>query len=515
LPDRLPRTDDGFGAMLGDLSALAANFASFLERMVWEPLAATRWGSWHDFWLRYVLFDRYLVAFFFPLLPVLLVIPRRHLRTGITATSLAFLAYVFGLLYPAIWLAQCVAFYRLTERFAREARRQDVWRWGPPIAAIACMGGWYVGSMALSRIGLSRQFNAWLVENLPVILPLGARHWPWETIWFWQPGQRIPSLPALLFSVPQTNGIVIFTIRMMHYFSELKRGTIPAEQRSLWNFVAFCSFAPTILQGPIERFADFQRELQSCHLHRSAREIAYAFGRILLGLGKHLFALRILGPPLSAWILGRGYYQHPERIDSYFDLLWPIHLQVFYLYLDFSGYCDIAIGMARLLGYRPAENFNRYWLATSLTDMWRRWHITFSFILRDYVFMPLVRHRWPATLALQATFIVCGLMHNLAYTYVLWGMVMGLMVAINQKWTRAMRTLDRQPAARLSRLRRFLQRFAPLPRLCAWFLTLNAFACSALILVHTRELSGWRVLRELIWRPLAAIANLLAADFSP
>jgi D-alanyl-lipoteichoic acid acyltransferase DltB (MBOAT superfamily) len=465
-----------------------------------EMLRQISWENWlAEFW-PYIFADRFMVILFLPLVPILLLLPRRHLRIGIIVTSLIFIGYLFGPVYPLVWLAMCVAFYRLSESFAVEAKRKDVLQWGPPLAAILCVGGWYIGSMALGLINITRDFNSELFDRARWLFPLNVRDGSWQFFL-----SHPPQIFAAVFFVPQLNGIVIFTIRMMHYFSELKRDTIPRAERTLLNFIAFASFGPTLMQGPIERFHDFQEGLAHCHERRTRADVGAGLARIGLGLMKNVFCVAVLLPLLLKIVVDGRYYEAPERIQSYAVLFFCAHLQVLWIYLHFSGYCDIAIGLARLVGYRAVENFDQPWLATSLTDMWRRWHISFSFILRDYVFMPLVRQRWNTTLSLVVTFVVCALLHNLNLGYLLWGVLMGLMVAVNQKWSRWMRQLDRHPTRRLAAVRHAWLRLAPLPTICAWALTINAFVLSGLAAFGGQ--GGFRVAWELIRRPALGLAD--------
>jgi D-alanyl-lipoteichoic acid acyltransferase DltB (MBOAT superfamily) len=501
------------GQAFSDWHSLWTTFSRFLHDL-W---ATGAFADWRNSWLP-VFSDRFLVVYFAPLLLLLLLLPQRHLRTGIIATGLVFMAYVFGALYPFIWLAQCVIFYRLSEAFAIEAKRKDVLQWGPPTAAVMCVGGWYIVSLALSGVHFPGPISAWMNENLVWLYPLGSRPLPWESVWAWQPDKPPVQLFFALFFLPQVNGIVIFTIRMMHYFSEIKRDTIPPDQRSLGRFIAFCTFAPTMIAGPIERYREFNYEIDHCRENRNWRETLYGLWRIALGLGKHIFNILIFGPLVYGWVVNSGYYSHPENIRSYWALLISIQLQVFCLYLNFSGYCDVGIGMGRILGYRVIENFDHYWVSASLTEAWRRWHISFSFILRDYFFIPLARRRWNVLLALIVTFTVCGLMHNLALTFVVWGAVMGCMIAINQRWSRWMRSLDRQPHQALAAVRRQWMRLQPVPHLCSWFITMNFLCGSALVIMNDSVkddagIQGWRVIWELVRRPLSALLGMFGVEW--
>lgn len=486
-----------------------------LYEALWRPLKEAPWGDWYDFWFGNVLVGwdpRFIVMFALPLMLLLWLWPRRHIRLGVALTGLIFVGYAFGLIFLAFWLAVCVSFYILSERFAYEAQRTDVWRWGPPIAAISIIAVAYTLFMALGGVRIAGDLNAWLFEHAPFLWPIGARNLPWEG---YQPQvaelltgdkPRIPPLFFAIFIVPQINGLVIFTIRMIHYFSELKRGTIIPERRTLLGFMAFNTFAPVLMQGPIERFRDFDDQMEAGLPARRVEDLLAGGGRILLGLAKNLISVLYLWPIVD--FARHQYYAAPLAIENYWLLFFSPHAQVFLLYFYFSAYCDAAIGLARLCGYRVTENFRRPWLARSLTDMWRRWHITLSFILRDYIFLPLARRRWPLVTLLVVTFIVCGLLHNYNPAFILWGAVMGLLISINQKFARWLRTLDREPQRPLSRVRRLWLRLQPLPMLCAWALTINAFCFSAPIAFG--GLNGLVALWETFRRPVVWLLPQLA-----
>jgi D-alanyl-lipoteichoic acid acyltransferase DltB (MBOAT superfamily) len=489
--------------MLADNAGLAARLWNF----VWQPIAQTPWTDWHGFWLAQVFDDRYLVCYCLPLVPILLLLSRRHLRTGIVVTGLAFLAYVFGVAYAALWLGMCAAFHRLSERFAIEAKRTDVVRWGPPLAAITIIVGWYVAVQLLAKVELPAALNAWLWQHAPWVFPLGARQWTWEPALFgvyfdFNPEQPAPLLAAIFWN-PHNIGVAYFTIRMLHYFSELKRDTIPRERRSLLNFLAYLCYAPNFMQGPIERFDRFQDEIDTCHERRSWRNVLPGLTRIGWGLLKGLIATWYFVPVLRREMLTMHYYQHPDEIESYAFLYFGIYIHIFWLYLEFSGYCDVSAGIARLLGYRQVENFNWPWLATSMRDFWRRWHISLSFLMRDYVYIPLGGNRRHVTLNLLITFGLIGIWHVLHFRVLAWGLVMGLMVAANQQWARRMKRLEQSPDGFWATARRRFARLRPLPTILCWAITMHFFVHSLLIFFGGS--GAIRVTWELIRRPLAAL----------
>lgn len=491
-----------------DASFAASEPLATVMESLWASLAHAPWADWRDFWARQLLDDRFMVVYFLPLLPVLMAFPRAYLRHGIVLTALVFLGYVFGVAYPLLWLLTCVAFYALAERFAYDLRSGRVPRWWPPLAAGLLIGGWFLGTMLLRKAALPTELNAWLFEHLPWLFPLGARPFTWEPYWIPLPGAGPDARPSppLLFTLlwnPHNIGTAYFAVRMLTYFTDIRRGRIPPEQRGLLRFLAWVSYAPTLMQGPIERYPEFQAEMDVCHTRRGWRNVPPAFARIGLGVLKSFVSLAYFTPLLASLgigVPGNPYFEHPERVESYLLLYLGPFLTIFTLYLEFSGYCDVSAGMARLLGYRQIENFRNPWFATSLRDFWHRWHISLSSILRDYVYIPFGGNRRHKTLNLCVTFAVCGLWHVPSPAMGLWGVVMGLMMMVEQGWSRAMDRLEQRPASMLAAFRRAWQRLGPAPVLLAWFVTMNAFCLSLLIFFGGS--GALRVAWELLRRPL-------------
>lgn len=484
-------------ALFGQLEAV--------RRFLLDPIRLAAWSDWRAFWQTQIFDDRFLVIYFLPLLPLLLLVPQRWLRHAIILSSLLFMGYVFGVLYVALWLLTCLFLHWLAERFAVECRRTDVLRAGPPLAAGAIIGGWYALTMALDDLRLPVSFNGWLLEHLPWVFPLGARGLSWEPRlarlhhnWF---RGEAPQLFHALFWDVHIVGTAYLAIRMLHYFSEIRRDTLPGEQRSRLNFLAYVCYAPALIQGPIERFAEFHRQIDTCRGRRSLRDATIGLLRIAMGVSKSIIATLYFHPVL--WYrLGLGHtellWKHPEKIGSFWLLYFAVFLIIFNLYLEFSGYCDVAIGMSRVLGYRQIENFRMPWLATSLRDFWRRWHISLSFILRDYVYIPLGGNRRHTLRNLLITFFLIGIWHRLVPQVGAWGLLMGLMVWVNQRWARWMKRLEAQPSGLFAGIRRAVLRLRPLPTIAGWLLTQHAFVFS--LLVFFGGLGGVNVACELVRR---------------
>lgn len=515
-----------------------------------NPLLDARWGDWSGFWLRQILDDRYTVTLFFPFLPLLLLCPPRYLRLGVVLTGAGFLALAFGVPYLAFWFANCAFFYWFAERYAgwvesAQCRRTGATAGAPEalaaadprreadalrhlrlahLTAIGVIVGWYLLTLAIRAVAIPAEWNLYLYANARWLFPfhLGAK----------PAGLDASGLPELL-STPEGHllnlvfwnahniGTAYLVWRMTHYLSEINRGTLPRGLRTFPNFLAWLCYAPNLIQGPIERFARFQEQMDVCHAQRRASDFPVGLARIGWGIAKSLIATLYFDPLLQQELgIGFGqdkrYFDQPWRIESYPVLYLGVFFIIFRLYLEFSGYCDVSAGMARLLGYRQIENFNHPWFATSLRDFWRRWHISLSLLLRDYIYIGLGGNRRHATLNLVATFALCGVWHIPNGNMLMWGVLMGLMLAINQWWVARMEQLDaRIEAARsagaslpglAARTRAAVLRLHPLGPILAWAFTMHCFVFSLLIFFGGRGAA--RVSWELIRRPLAALTGL-------
>jgi D-alanyl-lipoteichoic acid acyltransferase DltB (MBOAT superfamily) len=456
---------------------------------LWEflrgPWLTTEWTAWRSFWLEKVLDDRLWVVYALPLLPILYALPQRRLRTGIILTGFVFIAVLFGVFYLAFWIALCIGLYWFSEKLAVEFERKDVWPIGPPLAAWIIIGGGFYASFFFSSIRSSHELTRWLFETAPWLFPFG-----WAAMFQEPAGQaelaeaisRGPGL-AGVFWLPHNIGTAYLAVRMLQYLTDIKRGQIPRAERSLGRFLAFVSFAPTVMQGPIERYQRFQSQIDQCVGRRSARNWAVGSWRIALGALKALIATLYFVPVVSAYMKDPSapYYTHPEQIESYAFLYFGVYINIFWLYLEFSAYCDIAIGISRILGYKPVENFNWPWIATSLRDFWGRWHISLSSILRDYIYIPLGGSRRRRTLNLCITFAAVGIWHGPLAWLAVWGALMGMMVAINQTWVAWRKRMDAVGGATYQAVRAALVRMRPIPSILAWALTMHCFCHSLLI----------------------------------
>lgn len=234
----------------------------------------------------------------------------------------------------------------------------------------------------------------------------------------------------------QKLGLSYILFRWIHFLVESHRGTIRA--RHWLTFLNYTFFFPTILAGPIDRYANFHYGV--VHRPRPAERWSLLAGvwRVGLGAVKTLVLVPVVKPWAVDW--ESVPVEHPVAAMA----LGLVSYSAFIL-LDFSGYSDIAIGTARWMGIRTPENFDWPYASRNLAEFWRRWHMTFSKFLRAYVFKPVVAalNRWPAlarqrmvvtALAYLITFVVCGLWHGDRLHFVVWGAWHGMGLVLNKLW---------------------------------------------------------------------------------
>jgi len=222
-------------------------------------------------------------------------------------------------------------------------------------------------------------------------------------------------------------GISFYTFEALSYTMDVYRRKIPAERN--WNRLAFLvTFFPHLIAGPIVRAADFFPQLgRRPRLDRAGLESALYL--VASGLLKKIVLADNLAPFADAA------FTNPVGLGAVRTWI-GVYAFAFQIFFDFSGYTDIALGCARLLGYQLPENFRRPYAATSITDFWRRWHMSLSTWLRDYLYVSLGGNRMPTRLGvyrnLMITMLLGGLWHGAAWTFAFWGFLHGLYLAFER-----------------------------------------------------------------------------------
>ena len=214
-------------------------------------------------------------------------------------------------------------------------------------------------------------------------------------------------------------GISFFAFQGMSYVIDVHRGTVSA-QNSLLKIAMYKSFFPQLIAGPIVRYVDVKPQIE--HRTVGLDDFAEGIRRFILGLGKKMIIANVVARPTDAiFALPAG------QLSG--TLAWiAVVGYALQIYFDFSAYSDMAIGLGRMFGFRFLENFNYPYIATSMTDFWRRWHISLSTWFRDYLYIPLGGNRVaPARryVNLMTVFALCGLWHGASWNFVIWGLFHG------------------------------------------------------------------------------------------
>jgi alginate O-acetyltransferase complex protein AlgI len=222
-------------------------------------------------------------------------------------------------------------------------------------------------------------------------------------------------------------GISFHTFQSISYIVDVYRGR-QAAIRSLPDYALFIAFFPQLVAGPIVRARDFFHDLFDWKAPAQS-DVAEGLLRLLLGLLKKMaFADQFA-------LVADPYFANPASNPGY-AAAWSAALAfALQIYCDFSGYSDMAIGMARLFGFRFPENFAQPYLAASVTEFWRRWHISLSTWLRDYLYIPLGGNRFGAWMTyrnLAITMLLGGLWHGARWNFVVWGAYQGALLAVER-----------------------------------------------------------------------------------
>lgn len=260
--------------------------------------------------------------------------------------------------------------------------------------------GALVGALAFYK------YSTFLLNNVAAALAIAHVKAPgWTLRW------RSPAGPL---------GISFFTFEFIHYLYEVRvHGQKPI--RNPVHFAVFASFFPTLACGPIKRFPEFVPQLVTPRTP-DITEVVGAGQRIIRGLFKKICLADLLAEYIKVF----------EVVPHYTaPLVGALAvLQGFRIYYDFAGYSDIAIGLAQLLGLRVPENFDRPYFSTTLQEFWRRWHMSLSSWIRDYVYIPLGGNRAHRAFNVLTAMLLCGLWHGAAWNFALWGLYHGTGLAV-------------------------------------------------------------------------------------
>ena len=223
-------------------------------------------------------------------------------------------------------------------------------------------------------------------------------------------------------------GISFYTFQTLSYVIDIYRGIL-VPTRSLLDYAFYMSFFPHLVAGPIVRAKDFLPQIHE-HLVIDRQDVGEGFFLIIKGLIKKAIIANYVSQYADIVYGNPGGY-------SGFENLIAMYAYTLQIYCDFSGYSDMAIGIAKLMGFQLGDNFNTPYISKNITEFWRRWHISLSSWLRDYIYIPLGGNRkgeFNQYVFLFITMLIGGLWHGADWKFVLWGAVHGLGLALHKLW---------------------------------------------------------------------------------
>jgi alginate O-acetyltransferase complex protein AlgI len=314
--------------------------------------------------------------------------------------------------------------------------------------------------------------------------------------------------PIPLMAITLPIGISFFTFMAISYVVDIYRGVLrPARGIDVTVYLAFF---PHLIAGPIVRGTELLPQIRAM---RDSRDVHYveAFWLIAAGLAKKV----VLSSYLAAYVVD-PVFADPHQ-HSALEVLFAIWGYAVQIYADFSGYTDIAIGLALLMGFRFPVNFRRPYTAIDLQDFWRRWHITLSFWLRDYLYIPLGGNHGSEgriSFNILATMVLGGLWHGASWTFVLWGTYHGVGQIIGRR-RRAARVAAGLPPEPVGRARVAWARFATFQVVCLGWLLFRSDTVGTAFAMLGRLVVGWG--SSPLVTPLAvlAIAVGIASQYLP
>ncbi len=238
------------------------------------------------------------------------------------------------------------------------------------------------------------------------------------------------SLPLLKLALPV--GISFYTFQCLSYTIDVYRGNAEVQKDPI-AFGAYVTLFPQLIAGPIVRYVDVARELE--HRDHNWENVSLGLRRFLVGLGKKVILA-------DNFALLMKLFRESGEPSVLFYWMYAIAFML-NIYFDFSGYSDMAIGLGRIFGFHFLENFNYPYLSKSITEFWRRWHMSLGSWFRDYVYIPMggnrvSRNRW--VFNILTVWILTGAWHGAAWNFVLWGLLYAVFLLI-EKWVPALQKL--------------------------------------------------------------------------
>ena len=302
--------------------------------------------------------------------------------------------------------------------------------WGEPkllFLMIVTIGLFYLCGLGIGWAKCQRGKKLFLI--LAVVISLGLLGLFKYADFFISSFNAVTGLNVGLLRLALPVGISFYTFQGLSYCIDVYRGSVPP-QKNILSFGAYVALFPQLIAGPIVRYVDVARELES-RTH-SWDNLSQGLSRFLVGLGKKIILA-------DNFALLMKLFRESSEPSVLFYWMYAIAFTL-NIYFDFSGYSDMAIGLGRMFGFHFMENFNYPYLSKSVSEFWRRWHISLGSWFRDYVYIPMggnrvSRGRW--VFNILTVWMLTGLWHGAAWNFVLWGLMFAVLL-LAEKWIPAL-----------------------------------------------------------------------------
>lgn len=350
--------------------------------------------------------------YFFPCVLVLYYLAPGAYKNGVLLLS-SLVFYAWGEPFYVFWMIATILVGYLTGYWTDKYRGTKRSKISFVIGCIFC-----IGALAFFK------YAGFFLENINRLLEL-VSSW----FGFAEAGAVQMAVPEFLLSVVHVAlpvGISFYTFQILSYLIDVYRGDVSV-QKSIVSFGAYVTMFPQLIAGPIVRYGDIAKQLD--HRCLGLHETALGIRRFIFGFGKKILIANQLGELCDI-------FQASGEKSVLFYWMYAVAASL-QIYFDFSGYSDMAIGLGKILGFQFPENFNYPFIAGSITEFWRRWHMTLGTWFRDYVYIPLGgnrvnKRRWFFNLFL--VWILTGFWHGAAWNFIIWGIYFAVLLLIEKQW---------------------------------------------------------------------------------
>ena len=288
--------------------------------------------------------------------------------------------------------------------------------WGEPrfclFMLLSILQGYVFGRL-IEKNAENRKWSK-IFLTASVLLSLGLLGYCKYADFFISSLNAVTGLSLKLLRVALPIGISFYTFQILSYVVDVYRGDVPA-QKSFLKLGTYIAMFPQLIAGPIVRYAEIAPQLDA--RETTMEDAAAGAGRFVIGLSKKVLLANVLYEIITV-------FQKSRDLSVLFYWLYAVSFTL-QLYFDFSGYSDMAIGLGRIFGFRFSENFDYPYISASITEFWRRWHMSLGSWFRDYVYIPLGGNRVSNAKWLRNILVVwllTGLWHGASWTFVLWGL---------------------------------------------------------------------------------------------